>query len=406
MNPVLVGLLPQGALPPVQPVRPPQLREADSEQELELAAAELKFGGGAAPRVLAYTSKDVVDNRISVPAQHSLVRLSKAPLTSADAVGMLEEIKSGRLGGIYCVNWQKPAQRSLRWGQSWWTIIPKGEHAILMLDPGNPTRGQPLIAFRRTLHPDCGLLSGEARYAPLPDRLDQALLKAWSQYRMWQAANSPVCTLVSAHPIDVASAAVFEAEFPPNDAAIMNRGFADSRRTLRLAANALSNLLTGFAQESRGKPLNAFQKRVLLSVGRWLKVNTASANRAATADVVRRALALFNGNLGVRTSSGRNPSLRRVAGNFHAQVFGDPDRGVELGDPFFTDDGPNCRRDVITHEFFHFLRVGHGGSPTNGPTIRANIVTPDEALDSADNLAQLVSEIMNGRTDACTRSGD
>jgi len=104
MNPVLVGLLPQGALPPVQPVRPPQLREADSEQELELAAAELKFGGGAAPRVLAYTSKDVVDNRISVPAQHSLVRLSKAPLTSADAVGMLEEIKSGRLGGIYCVN--------------------------------------------------------------------------------------------------------------------------------------------------------------------------------------------------------------------------------------------------------------------------------------------------------------
>lgn len=60
------------------------------------------------PRVLSYS--EVIDNRISVPAQHSLVRLSKNPATSADAVAMLKEIKAGRLSGIYCVNWQKPAQ--------------------------------------------------------------------------------------------------------------------------------------------------------------------------------------------------------------------------------------------------------------------------------------------------------
>src|SRR4030095_12301908 len=98
------------------------------------------------PRVLNYTQKDVIDQRISIPAQHSLVRLSKNPATSAEAVGMLEEIKVGRLGGIYCVNWKIPALRSIKFGKSWWTVIPKGEDAILMLDPENLLGGQPIIA--------------------------------------------------------------------------------------------------------------------------------------------------------------------------------------------------------------------------------------------------------------------
>src|SRR5215216_5666940 len=72
----------------------------------------------ATPRVLTYSTKDVIDNRISIPAQHSLVRLSKNPATSADAVGMLQEIKAARLAGIYCVNWKTPAQRALRLGLS------------------------------------------------------------------------------------------------------------------------------------------------------------------------------------------------------------------------------------------------------------------------------------------------
>jgi len=50
--------------------------------------------------VLTYSTRDVIDKRISVPAQHSVVRLSKNPATSADAVGMLEEVKAGRLAGI------------------------------------------------------------------------------------------------------------------------------------------------------------------------------------------------------------------------------------------------------------------------------------------------------------------
>jgi hypothetical protein len=155
----------------------------------------------ATPRVLTYSTKGVIDKRISVPAQHSLVRLSKNPATSADAVGMLEEVKVGRLEGIYCVNWQKPAQRTLRFGKTWWTVIPPGEDAVLMLDPNNPAGGQSLIAFRRGLDPDCGLLKGEKRYVASPSRLDAALLKAWTSYRLWQTGQLAPCSQVPGLPV-------------------------------------------------------------------------------------------------------------------------------------------------------------------------------------------------------------
>ena len=131
------------------------------------------------PRVLTYSTADVIDKRISVPAQHSLVRLSKNRTTNADAIGMLYAVKTGQLAGIYCVNWKIPAQRALKFGKSWWTIIPKDEDAILMFDPDNPSTGRPLIAFRRELSPDCGLLKGEKRFVGSPARLDAALLKVW-----------------------------------------------------------------------------------------------------------------------------------------------------------------------------------------------------------------------------------
>lgn len=144
-------------------------------------------------RVLTYTTREVIDQRISIPAQHSLVRLSKNPATSAEAVGLLDAVKRGRLGGIFCVNWKAPAQRAIRFGQSWWTVIPSGEDAVLMLDPDDPTSGQPLIAFRRELDPDCGQLKGEKRFAASPSRLDAALRKAWSTYELLRGRRLVRC---------------------------------------------------------------------------------------------------------------------------------------------------------------------------------------------------------------------
>jgi hypothetical protein len=150
-----------------------------------------------AQRVLTYTTKDVIDNRISIPAQHSLVRLSKNPVTNADAIGILEEIKAGRLGGIYCVNWKTPAERALKFGKTWWTVIPQAEDAVLMLNPDNPLIGQPIIALRRELDPNCGLLQNEKKFAASPSKIDAAILKTWTSYKVWEMKNFMQC---DAHP--------------------------------------------------------------------------------------------------------------------------------------------------------------------------------------------------------------
>ena len=108
----------------------------------------------------------------------------------------------------------------------------------------------------------------------------------------------------------------------------------------------------------------------------------------------RRAVWLYGGGpkgeqLVVESS---NPNLRLIE--------------RQAGETFFTHDGPNCRRDVITHEFFHLLGVGHGIDPTDGPTIHRFGITPDQSLNSADNLAQLTGDITTSRTDCCTRKDD
>jgi peptidoglycan hydrolase-like protein with peptidoglycan-binding domain len=111
---------------------------------------------------------------------------------------MLEEIKAGRLAGIYCVNWKKAAQRALRFGGSWWTVIPRDKDAVLMLDPDNLSSGPPLIAFRRELDPrpeqGCGRLPNENLFPPSPARLDAALLKTWLTYTFWRNGKLALCS--------------------------------------------------------------------------------------------------------------------------------------------------------------------------------------------------------------------
>lgn len=196
------------------------------------------------------------------------------------------------------------------------------------------------------------------------------------------------------------------------DAGILQKAFRDSRKTVALARNALSSLLNGFAGEQQDPPrsLNAVQMRVLISVGRWLRASTEKtpAARRRAAEIVRRAITLMDDNLAVKTTGGQSPPLKRIYNvkDLALSYVGKPDLGIDCGDSFFTIKGPNCRRDVITHEFFHLFGVKHGGQPIGKGTDQHLITTPDQALDSADNLAQLVSEIMNGRTNACINSGD
>ncbi len=160
--------------------------EAEFEDEFEVATG----------RVISYS--EVRDERFSVPVQESLMRMSKDPAKSADAVGLLEAVKSGRLLGIWCVNWKTSSDRAQQHGSTWGDVIPKGEDAVLMLDPVNPLAGVPLIAFRRTLdtRPEkgCGMLPKETTPSYLPQRLDAALIRTWKAYTKLSSGAIALCS--------------------------------------------------------------------------------------------------------------------------------------------------------------------------------------------------------------------
>jgi hypothetical protein len=133
----------------------------------------------------------------------------------------------------------------------------------------------------------------------------------------------------------------------------------------------------------------------------------APTNLPAVQIAIIRANALILRNQIIRTSTGAVPPLlRNIGATFHAQADGwlNTDLGVSCGDPFFKD-GPNCQRDVLTHEWFHLLGINHGaGRNAQGAVVsvpRSSVTTTQNALDSADHLAQLVSEVTTGTFDSC-----
>ena len=240
---------------------------------------------------------------------------------------------------------------------------------------------------------------------------------------LWELENNPnSCTLTNATPVDLhapsASPHLLLAFAAPSggassgsssDAGVMQRALQDSRQTVRAAISTLTTL-AGKLQLGN-EIMTDEEKRALAATVVWLKIDPAPLTperKRSIARTIRSAVDLLQRSLAVRTSKGGDPEMRRTATSAHAETFGNPDLGVHCGVPFFTVDGPNCRRDVITHEFLHFVGLHHGGGPLGGATIRHNILTTAQALDSADNLAQLVAEITtpNGRTDACARPGE
>lgn len=128
----------------------------------------------------------VIDGRIDVHAQQSLLRLLKGGDASGQqARALLEAVKTqGKLGGIYIENQQVPAQLAKRLGVGWWQLIPKGADAAVAVNPADPS-SPGLIVFRDQIRSD-------AR------RLDIALLKAWAAFQQAQKMPASVRQAVAA----------------------------------------------------------------------------------------------------------------------------------------------------------------------------------------------------------------
>ncbi|MBV8281096.1 MAG: hypothetical protein JO347_03410 [Candidatus Eremiobacteraeota bacterium] len=92
------------------------------------------------------------------------------------------------------------------------------------------------------------------------------------------------------------------------------------------------------------------EKKALEAAVVWLRIDPAPLTpekKRSIAQTIRNAVDLLQRSIAVRTSKGGDPEMRRTATSAHAETFGNPDLGVHCGVPFFTADGPNCRRDVV-----------------------------------------------------------
>lgn len=174
-----------------------------------------------------------------------------------------------------------------------------------------------------------------------------------------------------------------------SDADIMAEAVRFSRQCLWDASGDLRSVGNTLRQS---QPLNPVQEKTFNSAIRWSNLNRADTPACITH--LDTAVSLMVRNHGIKTSSGGPIVLTRATGETYWGLtqLNSPDLGMKCGDPFFNRGGPNCRRDVVTHEFFHLIGIKHGGGALMGPTIRSAITTPAQALDSADNLAQLVAE--------------
>ena len=185
----------------------------------------------------------------------------------------------------------------------------------------------------------------------------------------------------------------------------MQTAFQASRSTLRQALSKMDKLIAAIQGRSilSPTPFGSDDESTFQAVVQWLKVG--ANNPEGALPTVQSARSLTNRNLNL------NPPLQRggpitikgvLRSDYHAYSLGTEAAGVTCGDVFFTTDSAECNRDVMTHECFHMLGVHHGGAPNDPETHRELIKTRAQALDSADNLAQLVSQLATGKTDSCT----
>jgi hypothetical protein len=184
-----------------------------------------------------------------------------------------------------------------------------------------------------------------------------------------------VCTLYYACPPDVGGRPAgsgmiggnvlgFAPTGAPSDADIINIAFRSSRMSLW---DARGDLLSVTRALRAGKALSADQNNTYIIASKWLKLNFIINRPQGVIAQMEKAAGLMLKNHNLKTSNGGDVVITHAVGKtYHGESYGHPDLGLKCGDPFFSPDGPNCRRDVITHEFFHMIGVRHGGSALGG----------------------------------------
>jgi hypothetical protein len=98
--------------------------------------------------------------------------------------------------------------------------------------------------------------------------------------------------------------------------------------------------------------------------------------------------------------TGTDPKANCKPGNLATAYVGDPNGVVHFCDDFFPK-GPQCQRNIVIHERFHLAGIHHGEAK-DGKSTEASKRSPDEALNSADDMMDLVKDVMGQPIVACS----
>ena len=193
------------------------------------------------------------------------------------------------------------------------------------------------------------------------------------------------------------------------DGRIMRTAFDASRSSLRVASHKLTSLdIQLIFGAPRGAALPDEDRKTYDIAQKWLKFQAYNQFDTLGQLVARGAIVRANMLIAKNLRLDVKDFMRTGEGVYGRAPIGNVVEGMECGTAFF-DHGPNCRRDVVTHEFFHMVGVGHGekhGDPIPEFADRALVNSVDLALNSADHLAQMVAELNGAVCDACLRPAD
>jgi peptidoglycan hydrolase-like protein with peptidoglycan-binding domain len=194
-----------------------------------------------------------------------------------------------------------------------------------------------------------------------------------------------------------------------SDQQIIEQALQDSQNTLQQAISSLTSLELAITsgliknpavQAMHQRTVDAVQSRlhVELSDSRFLPtiqrakqklINNLNRQRQVGNQVKRNDFQCRSNEANRKDEAGKPAPLPQDS----AWAWTDANGTITIVCSRFFASCPECRRDVLTHEFFHQLGLPGEGGATN----------TEEALMDANEMAQLVSHIVTGSTDACPK---
>jgi peptidoglycan hydrolase-like protein with peptidoglycan-binding domain len=140
----------------------------------------------------------------------------------------------------------------------------------------------------------------------------------------------------------------------------------------------------------------------LRAVQQWLHLDVAGL--AGFLSAVDRAIALMEQNMLHATRLARrrqsHPDCQVTPGTIASSRIGDRAGVINFCETFFHR-GPQCQRNVATHERFHLAGIGHGELEGRAPPEAPAARTTDQALNHADDMTDLAKDATGQPIIAC-----